>query len=85
MKQSTLYLGPWFKVVSQASPSDSQRWMYCITTTRREGLHNFLALQLYVQDQSDCMTSKSIQQTRELGGTSGLREFDGSAKDVLTV
>jgi hypothetical protein len=36
------------------------------------GLDNFLALQLYVQDQSDCsclMTSKSIQQTRELSGT----------------
>jgi hypothetical protein len=34
-------------VVSLASHSDSQRWMYCITTMQRDGLetlHNFLAL-----------------------------------------
>jgi hypothetical protein len=31
------------------------------------------------------MTSKSFQQTRELGGTSGLRKFDGPAKDVSVV
>jgi hypothetical protein len=31
------------------------------------------------------MSSKSFQQTRELGGTSGLHEFDGSAKEVSAV
>jgi hypothetical protein len=29
------------ELVLQASPSDSLRWMYCITTTQREGLCSY--------------------------------------------
>jgi hypothetical protein len=79
-------------LVLWANPSDSQRCMDVLHhhhAKRGSGdfLHNFLVLHLYVyvQDHSDCsccVTSKSFQQTLELGGTSWLRKFDGSAKMV---
>jgi hypothetical protein len=61
-------------IISRASPSDSQRWhQHHAKRGSGDSLHNFL---LYVQDQLDCschMTSKSIQQTRELGAWQDFR------------